>query len=53
MNINLTINGRAVSAEVAADTLLIDFLREQQRLTGAHIGCDTSQCGACVVHVQR
>lgn len=51
MQINLTINGKAVSAEVSPDTLLIDFLRENQRLTGAHVGCDTSQCGACVVHV--
>lgn len=51
MQINLSINGKAVAAEVAPDTLLADFLREQQRLTGTHVGCDTSQCGACVVLV--
>lgn len=50
MHINLTVNGKSVSADVAAHTLLIDFLREHLRLTGAHVGCDTSQCGACVVH---
>ena len=49
--INLTVNGKAVTAEVAANTLLSAFLREQLRLTGTHVGCDTSQCGACVVHV--
>ena len=49
--INLTINGKAVSAEVAPNTLLSVFLREQRRMTGTHVGCDTSQCGACVVHV--
>ena len=51
MNINLTVNGRAVSAEAPDDMLLSAFLREHLRLTGAHIGCDTSQCGACVVHL--
>jgi aerobic carbon-monoxide dehydrogenase small subunit len=50
-NISMTVNGRAVSAEVEARTLLVDFLREHLRLTGTHVGCDTSQCGACVVHV--
>ena len=49
--ISMTINGRRVSAEVEARTLLVDFLRVDQRLTGTHVGCDTSQCGACVVHV--
>ena len=49
--ISMTINGRRVSAEVDARTLLVDFLRVDQRLTGTHVGCDTSQCGACVVHV--
>ncbi len=49
--ISMTINGRSVSAEVDARTLLVDFLRVNQRLTGTHVGCDTSQCGACVVHV--
>lgn len=51
MQINLTVNGRPVGAEVAPDTLLSTFLREQLRLTGTHVGCDTSQCGVCVVHV--
>ena len=50
-NINLTINGEAVSADVADNTLLVEFIRENLKLTGTHIGCDTSQCGACVVHV--
>jgi carbon-monoxide dehydrogenase small subunit len=49
--ISLTVNGEAVSADVEERTLLVYFLREQLRLTGTHIGCDTSQCGACVVHV--
>ncbi len=49
--ISMTINGRSVSAEVDSRTLLVDFLRVDQRLTGTHVGCDTSQCGACVVHV--
>jgi carbon-monoxide dehydrogenase small subunit len=49
--VNMTVNGKPVSAEVEARTLLVNFLREQLRLTGTHIGCDTSQCGACVVHV--
>ncbi len=49
--ISMTINGQSVSADVDARTLLVDFLRVNQRLTGTHVGCDTSQCGACVVHV--
>ncbi len=49
--VSMTVNGKRVSAEVEARTLLVQFLREQQRLTGTHVGCDTSQCGACVVHV--
>ena len=49
--ISMTINGRSVSADVDARTLLVDFLRVDQRLTGTHVGCDTSQCGACVIHV--
>lgn len=49
--ISMTINGKAVSGEVEGRTLLATFLREDQRLTGTHIGCDTSQCGACLVHV--
>ena len=50
--VNLTVNGKAVSAEIEARTLLVDMLREQLKLTGTHVGCDTSQCGACVVHVE-
>ncbi|MEP3347719.1 MAG: (2Fe-2S)-binding protein [Litoreibacter sp.] len=49
--VTMTINGKAVSGEVEGRTLLATFLREDLRLTGTHIGCDTSQCGACVVHV--
>jgi carbon-monoxide dehydrogenase small subunit len=47
----MTVNGKAVSADVEPRTLLVQFIRENLRLTGAHVGCDTSQCGACVVHV--
>ncbi len=47
----MTVNGKAVSGEVEPRTLLVHFLRENLRLTGTHVGCDTSQCGACVVHV--
>src|ERR1700760_4373125 len=47
----MTVNGKPVSVETEDRTLLVYFLREQLRLTGTHIGCDTSQCGACVVHV--
>lgn len=49
--VRMTVNGRAVSAEVEARTLLVHFLRNQLSLTGTHVGCDTSQCGACVVHL--
>lgn len=49
--ISLTVNGKAVSAEVEGRTLLVELLREKLGLTGTHIGCDTSQCGACVVQV--
>ena len=49
--ISMTINGREASGEVEGRTLLVDFLRNDQRLTGTHVGCDTSQCGACTVHV--
>ena len=49
--VNLNVNGEAVSGEVESRTLLVQFLRENLRLTGTHVGCDTSQCGACVVHV--
>ncbi len=50
-NVSMTVNGKAVSAEVEPRTLLVQFLREKLSLTGTHVGCDTSQCGACVVHV--
>jgi len=50
-SINLTINGKKISKEVEDYTLLSTFIRENLNLTGTHIGCDTSQCGACVVHV--
>jgi aerobic carbon-monoxide dehydrogenase small subunit len=49
--ISLTVNGKAVSAEVEGRTLLVNLLRDQLGLTGSHIGCDTSQCGACTVHL--
>lgn len=49
--VSLTVNGQKVSLEVEARTLLVQLLREQLNLTGTHVGCDTSQCGACVVHV--
>jgi carbon-monoxide dehydrogenase small subunit len=51
MNVQLRVNGREVEAEVEDRTLLVDLLRDELRLTGTHVGCDTSQCGACVVHV--
>ena len=49
--VTMRVNGKTVSGEVEARTLLVQFLREHLRLTGTHVGCDTSQCGACVVHV--
>jgi carbon-monoxide dehydrogenase small subunit len=49
--VSMTVNGNAVSGEIEGRTLLVEFLREGQGLTGTHVGCDTSQCGACVVHV--
>jgi carbon-monoxide dehydrogenase small subunit len=49
--VSMTVNGKAVSADVEPRTLLVQYLRESLRLTGTHVGCDTSQCGACVVHV--
>ena len=51
VTVSMTVNGNAVSAEVENRTLLVHYLRESLRLTGTHVGCDTSQCGACVVHV--
>jgi aerobic carbon-monoxide dehydrogenase small subunit len=49
--VTLTVNGKSVTATVEPRTLLVQLLREQLGLTGTHVGCDTSQCGACVVHV--
>ncbi len=49
--VSMTVNGQAVTGDVEARTLLVEYLRENLRLTGTHVGCDTSQCGACVVHV--
>jgi len=49
--VSMTVNGKAVRRDVPDNTLLVDFIRENLRLTGTHVGCDTSQCGACVVHV--
>jgi carbon-monoxide dehydrogenase small subunit len=49
--ISLRVNGKSVSAEVEARTLLVELLREGLGLTGTHVGCDTSQCGACTVHL--
>jgi carbon-monoxide dehydrogenase small subunit len=51
ISISLTVNGASVTADVEPHTLLVQFLREQLRLTGTHIGCDTAQCGACTVHL--
>ena len=50
-NISITVNGRTVERTVEDRTLLVQFLREDLGLTGTHVGCDTSQCGACVVHI--
>jgi carbon-monoxide dehydrogenase small subunit len=50
-SVSMTVNGRAVTKEVEPRTLLVEFLRQHLGLTGTHVGCDTSQCGACVVHV--
>ena len=49
--VSMTVNGQSVTADVDPRTLLVQFLRENLRLTGTHVGCDTSQCGACVVHL--
>ena len=49
--VSMTVNGKSASGEVEPRTLLVQYLREHLRLTGTHVGCDTSQCGACVVHV--
>jgi carbon-monoxide dehydrogenase small subunit len=49
--VSMTVNGQPVTADIEPRTLLVTFLRENLRLTGTHVGCDTSQCGACVVHL--
>ncbi len=49
--VSMTVNGKAVSANVEPRTLLVEYIREHLRLTGTHVGCDTTQCGACTVHV--
>jgi aerobic carbon-monoxide dehydrogenase small subunit len=49
--VSMTVNGKAVTGDVEPRTLLVQFLRETLRLTGTHVGCDTSQCGACVIHL--
>ncbi len=51
MNISMTVNGKTYTRDVEPRTLLVDFLRDSLRLTGTNIGCDTSQCGACTVHM--
>ncbi len=51
MKVSMTVNGRLVEGDVEGRTLLSGFLRDQLSLTGTHVGCDTAQCGACVVHV--
>ena len=51
MKVSMEVNGRLVSGEIEGRTFLVDFLREGLHLTGTHVGCDTSQCGACTVHV--
>jgi xanthine dehydrogenase iron-sulfur cluster and FAD-binding subunit A len=51
VSLAMTVNGKPVSAEVDARTLLVDFLRNHLALTGTHVGCDTAQCGACTVHL--
>ncbi|WP_347831528.1 (2Fe-2S)-binding protein [uncultured Planktomarina sp.] len=51
MKIAMIVNGKSVFREVSDNTLLVEYIRDHLRLTGTHVGCDTSQCGACVVHV--
>ena len=51
MKVTMTVNGKSVSRDVAGNTLLVEYIRDHLRLTGTHVGCDTSQCGALVVHL--
>jgi carbon-monoxide dehydrogenase small subunit len=51
ITVSLNVNGKAVTREVSTSTLLVQFLRDELRLTGTHVGCDTAQCGACTVHL--
>jgi aerobic carbon-monoxide dehydrogenase small subunit len=51
LSVTMKVNGQSVSAAVEASTTLVDYIREHLRLTGTHVGCNTSQCGACTVHV--
>ena len=51
VKVSMTVNGKPVSAEVEERTLLVTYIRENLRLTGTHVGCDTAQCGACTVHM--
>ena len=51
VQVTMTVNGKSRTAEVEGRTLLVEFLRDKLKLTGTHVGCDTSQCGACLVHV--
>jgi carbon-monoxide dehydrogenase small subunit len=51
ITVSMTVNGKAVSHDVADETLLVEYLRETLRLTGTHVGCDTTQCGCCTIHI--
>jgi carbon-monoxide dehydrogenase small subunit len=51
VKVSLTVNGKPTSAEVEERTLLVNFIRDNLRLTGTHVGCDTAQCGACTIHM--
>ncbi len=51
VNLSVSVNGKAVEASIDPRMLLVEFVREHQRLTGTHVGCDTGQCGACTIHV--